>query len=52
LFPSPPLAPPLSFKPSARAQTCFWEFFVCNIRNSHARRAYARAVLNAYELAL
>jgi hypothetical protein len=43
LFRSPPLTPPLSFKPSARAQTRFWEFFVRNIRNPHARRAYARA---------
>jgi hypothetical protein len=25
-----------------RAQTCFWEFFVSNIRNPHTRRAYAR----------
>jgi hypothetical protein len=40
----------LAFRPSAvvlaageRAQTCFWEFFATNIRNKHARRAYARA---------
>jgi hypothetical protein len=28
-----------------RAQTCFWEFFVSNIRNPHTRRAYARAAM-------
>jgi site-specific recombinase XerD len=27
-----------------RAQARFWEFFVANIRNSHTRRAYGRAI--------
>ncbi|MEK4035847.1 tyrosine-type recombinase/integrase [Methylocystis sp. IM2] len=27
-----------------RAQTRFWEFFVANIRNTHTRRAYGRAI--------
>jgi hypothetical protein len=27
-----------------RAQTRFWEFFVSNIRNPRARRAYGRSI--------
>jgi hypothetical protein len=35
-----------------RAQTRFREFFVLNIRNSHARRAYARAAVEFFDCLL
>ena len=35
---------PLVAASGPKAQACFWEYFVAQIRNSHTRRAYGRAV--------
>lgn len=37
-------APVLVAAAGERAQTCYWEFFVSNIRNPHTRCAYGRAL--------
>lgn len=37
-------APPLVAVAGPKAQACFWEYFVAQIRNPHTRRAYGRAV--------
>jgi hypothetical protein len=37
-------APALVRAAGQRAQICFWEFFVSNIRNPHARRASGRSI--------
>jgi hypothetical protein len=44
LVPSAAHAPALVAAAGERAQTRFWEFFVSNIRNLHARRAYGRSI--------
>lgn len=41
----PIVTPPLIAARGSRAQTRFQEFFVTQIRNSHTRRAYGRAVV-------
>jgi site-specific recombinase XerD len=43
-IPSQSRVPALIAAADDRAQTRFWEFFVNNIRNSHTRRAYGRAI--------
>ena len=37
-------APTLVTVAGPKAQACFWEYFVAQIRNPHTRRAYSRAV--------
>ncbi len=37
-------APPLVAASGPKAEACFWEYFVAQIRNPHTRRAYGRAV--------